>query len=188
MARCRTVWLPSVAFVCLFSAVGCSDAETRDWPERADPKTGVALRLTPETQTVKAGEPPVFTALLVNRGKNEVLLVEPGNGSECGWRTPVVEWSRRQRRGGGRCGNINSLKPDEVFTLAPGESRELKGWIGVPYLSGPGRYRVSLRYTNEPQREWSGVPLDEHDPKAWEAVRRSTPVSVVSNTVEVVVE
>jgi hypothetical protein len=177
-----------VAFVCIFGILGCSDAENHDWPERADPEAGVALRITPEAQTIKAGESPRFTAILVNEGKNEVLLVEPGDGSDCGWRTPLVAWSLRQSRNGGRCGNINALKPEEVFTLAPGASHELKGWIGQPYLPRPGRYRVALRYSNEPQREWSGVPLDEHDPKAWEALRRSTPVTAVSNTAEVVVE
>jgi hypothetical protein len=188
MLRCTTTWLLFVAFVSLSGTLGCSDAANHDWPERADPETGGALQLTPETQSIKAGQSPHFTVTLVNGGKNEVVLVEAGDGSGCGWRTPLVEWSPRQRCGGRRCGNINALKPEEVFTLRPAESRELKGWLGEPYLPNPGRYRVALRYSNEPQREWFGVPLGEHDPKAWALVRRSTPVTVVSNAVEVVVE
>src|SRR5262249_38658160 len=78
-----------------------------------------------------------------------------------------------------RCGAGNKrarkVGMGALARLAPGVSRELKGWIGEPYLSGLGRYRVALRYSNEPQLEWSGLPLGEHDPKAWEAVRRSTP-------------
>ena len=29
---------------------------------------------------------------LVNRGKADVTLIQPGDGSECGWRSPIVEW------------------------------------------------------------------------------------------------
>lgn len=187
-ARQTTRSFPVVALVFLLGNLGCSDATSHDWPERSDPATGIALRLSPETQTIKTGESPRFTVLLVNGGKKDVVLVEPGSCSDCGWRTPVIEWSRQKREHGPRCGNINDLKADEVFTLAPGQSRQLNGWVGKPYLSGLGRYRIALRYTNDPNMKWSGIPLNEHDPNAMEAIRRSTAVSVVSNTVEVVVE
>jgi hypothetical protein len=187
MVRRTVSWLLTISLINLFSILGCSDAENRDWTERADPGTGISLRLAPETQVIKVGQSPRFTATLVNGGNNEVILVEPGDGSDCGWRTPVVEWSRR-RKDVMRCGNVNPLKSDEVFTLQPGKSHELNGWVGEPYLSGPGRYRVALRYRNEPEHHQSGVTLDKDDPKALEGIRRSTPVSVVSNTVEIVIE
>jgi len=188
MTRRTVQWLPAVVFICAAVVLGCLDAEMREWTPRADLDTGVILLLAPETQVVKGDQVPRFTATLVNRGKNEVTLVEPGDGSDYGWRTPLVEWSRRRRDEGIRCGNINSLKEDEVFTLRPGESRVLTDWIGQPYRSGPARYRVSLRYKNEPNREWYGVPLGDHDAKAIERVQRSTPISTVSNAVEIVVE
>jgi hypothetical protein len=175
-------------FICLAPVLGCSDAKTHDWTPLADSDTGVVLLLGPETQTVKGDQWPRFTATLVNRGKNDVTLVEPGDGSNCGWQTPVVEWSRQAREKEMRCGNVNGLKADEAFTLRPGDVRVLSNWIGQPYLSGPGRYRVSLSYTNEPNREWLGIPLRAHDAKAMERVRRSTPVSTVSNPVEILVE
>jgi hypothetical protein len=175
-------------FFCCLPAVGCSDACTRNWPEQPDSATGLALVLSPEIQTIKCGDSPVFTATLINRGTKELLLVEPGDGSDCGWRTPIIEWSRIRRDPGGRCGNINPLELNEVFTLQPGSSRALNGWIGRPYLSGPGRYRVSLRYTNEPEKEMGGMPLGEHDASAIRAIRRSLAVTVVSNAVEIVVE
>lgn len=188
-ARQTTRWFLAAVLVCLLANIGCSDATTHDWPERSDPATGISLRLSPETQTIKTGGSPRFIVLLVNGGKKEVVLVEPGSCSDRGWRTPVIEWSRQKREHGPRCGNINALEADEVFTIAPGQSHQLNSWVGKPYLSGLGRYRIALRYTNDPNMKWSGVPLGNgHDPKAMEAIRRSTAVSVVSNTVEVIVE
>ena len=49
----------------------------------------------------------------------------------------------------------------------------------------PGNYRVRLYYDNIPDMEWSGVVLPPHDVDAMQRVRKSTPVSLVSNEVEV---
>jgi hypothetical protein len=157
------------------------------WREHADSVTGVAVELRPARQVIKAGERPSLTVTLVNRGSREVVLVEPGDGSDCGWRTPLIEWSQQEGGPHVRCGNINSLRADEVFALKPGDSRQLQRWVGGPFIPGPGRYRVAVRYTNEPSRECTGMPLSPHDPDALEAVRQSTPVSAVSNSVEIVV-
>jgi hypothetical protein len=75
-------------FMCLF--LGCSDAETREWTQQADAETEIVVILAPETQVVERDQPPRFTATLVNRGKLKVTLVEPGDGSDCGWRTPLI--------------------------------------------------------------------------------------------------
>jgi hypothetical protein len=163
-----------------------------NWPEQPDEKSGVALRISPESQFVKFGKMPKFNFTFMNHGENEVILVEPGDGSagnEFSWRTPLCEWSRHTRDTGDRfCGNINALCRDEVFSIAPGKSFQSKGgWFGCPKLSGPGRYRVSLRYENQPTRKWVGLPLGEHDPEAMALVRRSTPVVIISNQVEIIV-
>jgi hypothetical protein len=163
-------------------------AAPQDPPADAPPAPNIVLTLAPAMQTIKAGQPPRLTATLVNRRKHTVTLVEPGDGSACGWRTPLIEWSPRPPGKMARCGNINALRAKEVFTLKPGESRVLSEWIGQPHLPGAGRHKVSLRYVNEPRRKWLGLPLGDHDPGAVKAVQRSTPVTIVSNTVEVVVE
>jgi hypothetical protein len=158
------------------------------WREQPDFATGVAVELRPAQQVIKVGELPDLSVTLVNRGNREVLLVEPGDGSDCGWRTPQIEWSRSHWFRGPRCGNINALKLEEVFILKPGESRRLCDWVGVPQLTGPGRYRVAVRYTNDPDQSWSGLPLGEHEGAALQEVRGSAKVSAVSNSVEIVVE
>jgi hypothetical protein len=44
---------------------------------------------------------------------------------------------------------MNRIEPSEIFTLAPGGSRDLKEWIGSPPVV-PGTYDLSLTYRNDP--------------------------------------
>ncbi len=95
------------------------------------------------------------TLTLINDGPKPVKLVVPGDGSEAGWRTPVLSWVAKKNgkpvaeRDGGRCGMMNPIKEDEVFTLAPGERKTIAEWVGRPNVD-PGTYEVELRYTNDP--------------------------------------
>ena len=144
-------------------------------------------------------EPEQITFRLCNNGKGPVTLVMPGDGSDSSWRTPVVGWSFLPVGSGkphpthpkngvlGRCGNINTLEPHEIFVLRPGDGKDLKHWIGCSQLPPAGTYRVVFFYSNLPRMKWSGLPsIEGHDPAAMARVQESTPVSLVSN--EVVVE
>jgi hypothetical protein len=181
-------YLVGIAVAAVGAAILCTAGSSQDAPADSPRSSGLVLLLAPATQTIKAGQTPKFTATVVNRGKQTVTLVEPGDGSECGWRTPLIEWLPRRPGRVARCGNINALRANEVFTLKPGQSRALSEWIGQPPLPGPGRHKVRLRYVNEPTRPWLGAPLGKHDPEAMKAVQRSTPLAIASNSVEVVVE
>jgi hypothetical protein len=102
-------------------------------------------------------------------------------------RTPTVRWNPPMRIGG-RCGNINSLKVDEIVTLNAGESVPLTGWIGSPTLNELGRHKVSLELENLPDLEWGGVPLGQHSVVAMNRVRRTSRFKAVSNVVEIQVQ
>ena len=132
-----------------------------------------------------------------NVGAIPVTLVLPGDGSDISWRTPVIEWSLTRldlstpvvffpSTGIRRCGNINRLEPRDVFTIKPGENQEISQWVRLPYGMPPGKYSVVFHYSNVPDMKWQGVPLGKHDPAAMRQVKRSTPISLVSN--EVIVE
>jgi hypothetical protein len=54
-------------------------------------QAGLELRLKTSTTHVKGGK-AVWEVRIVNCGKKTVTLVQPGDGSDCGWRTPIVEW------------------------------------------------------------------------------------------------
>lgn len=170
-------------FLVIATLAGCPILQWLSWVEHADIATGVALVLSPDRQSIRAGEVPTLTATLINRGSQEVTLVKPGDGSECAWRTPLVEWSAGDALPRLRCGNMNALQADEVFTLGSGESCLLDFWY-IPRFSRPGRYSLAMRYTNFPK-----IVLREEairDPMA-RRMRQSTRVSTVSNKVEVVV-
>lgn len=116
---------------------------------KAKTSCGLRAELSP-------GAPNMGSQLtLINEGARPVKLVVPGDGSEAGWRTPVLSWVAKKNgkpvkeRGGGRCGMMNPIKEDEVFTLAPGERRTISEWVGRPDVD-PGTYEVELRYTNDP--------------------------------------
>jgi hypothetical protein len=122
-----------------------------------------------------------FTAHLVNNGWRTETVVLPGDGSESGWRTPIVQWTPALMVC--RCGNINGLKPDEVIDLAPGDRVKLEG-IAYPGLK-PGLNRVRLELIHQPGMRFRGIALDDHDPEAMKKVRQSSPFRVTSNVVEV---
>lgn len=134
---------------------------------------------------------PQFELTLTNRGETAVTLVQPGDGSNCGWRTPHLKWQwtadhDRKPLTEARCGNINSLKAGEVFTLNPGESKVMKDWIQSA-IPGPGNYKVKVTYINDPQAKFRGIELGNHNAAEMEKVRASTPLSVESNTLDITV-
>src|SRR5262249_11969623 len=85
----------------------------------------------------------------------------------------------------GRCGNINALRPEEVFELKPGGVQSLGDWIPPVWVTQTGMYRLRLRYQNDPSLKWSGIPLGAHDPGAMKRVQASTPCTALSNEVVV---
>ena len=154
----------------------------------------LTLRFVADTQVVTVDESPTVKLYITNNGKDTVTLVHPGDGSEVGWRTPAVQWSileagdRTEHYAGrgsehrlSRCGNIESLRWDDVFRLAPGETQEMKVWL--PRFEAPGQYRVQFFYVNRPWMEWSGVELGMHNPIAMWRVKHSTACSLNSNEI-----
>jgi hypothetical protein len=148
----------------------------------------VSLELKADQTTVKRGEEIRWTAELVNRGQRAVTLVQPGDGSTYGWRTPYIGWKtdgEGPRGIGLRCGNINQLTKEEIIVLQPGERVALSEWIDSPSLAESGKHTVTLHYINHPRIRWKGLPLGEQDPAAMRQVRQSDRVIAESNAVEI---
>ena len=161
------------------------------WPLIAQ---DLVLSVSAPAKPVHVGDHSSFAVTVSNRGPKSVTLVEPGDGSDCKLRTPVVGWSilpadaKAKRhpkepppfRGPRMCGNINPLKLSEVFTLQPGESRRLGAWTGDPDFAQPGRYRVVFYYQNIPKLPTGGLPLGPHDDGVVGQIRKSTRCRLVS--------
>jgi len=94
---------------------------------------------------------------------------------------------------------IDPLRPGEVIRLPFGQTRELTGWIPPIEISAAGTYQISLRYTNDPYREWASVyrpprrilspfpSFRDHDSAEMKRVRTSTPCDLKSAPVEIAV-
>ena len=153
----------------------------------------VELTLRAERDRIRPDDPALVHFTLKNAGTEPVSLVRPGDGSDVGWRTPILEWSVTNRtnpeakpRMWGRCGNINPLGPGEVFTLRRGQLITFTAYVhDIPFDPAPGTYDVTLTYTNDPKMQWGGEPLGMHSFFEMRRVRSSTPVSVTSNTVTI---
>ena len=154
----------------------------------------LSLLLSAKNSVLRLGEDPSIQIHITNNGNETVTLVHPGDGSESGWRTPVVQWSILEAGDPAehpaqpdsdlkvdRCGNVNALGWDEVFRIAPGESKELKEWL--PPFRKPGSYRVKFLYANRPSIEWKGIVMGMHNPAAMLRVRHSTEATLASNEV-----
>ena len=98
-----------------------------------------------------------ITGELTNNGSKSIKLVLPGDGSDNGWRTPYIKWSVVEYKdahinphefkfqGGMRCGNVNSLKSNDIIELLPNQSVTLDEWIGYPQIPHKsGKYMVRL--------------------------------------------
>lgn len=141
---------------------------------------GVSLTLSAELQNGTTR----FRGVLKNGGPRPVTLIQPGDGSEAGWRTPILTWQVKTLSGtpvapsrGARCGNMNQLDASEVFPLRPGEQVALDRWLGRPFVPD-GRYVVRLVYENDPNR--LGRDGSMAAPLVQKAFRTSTPCRVQS--------
>jgi hypothetical protein len=159
------------------------------------PACGVELHLRARTDVVEAAYQQLntwsaFEIELVNTGDRPVTLVMPGDGSGNGRRTPVLRWSVSpdlEKVQVMYCGNINPLRPGEVFTLAPGERKRLREWVPPIFGAANRTYTVRLSYINDPALQWGGLELGPHDPATMQRVRESTPCQAVSNDVSITV-
>ena len=153
------------------------------------------LRVISASYPVQLDRKKEVRAVITNRGQAPATLVMPGDGSYSAWRTPIVAWSTQRADNRAvahtplsirprlrKCGNLDRLTQDQVFTLRPGESKVI---AAAPLFPGPGRYRIVYFYRNIPNLKWHGSYT--FDPGTMDRVRQSTPCSLVSNELIVTV-
>ena len=157
---------------------------------------GLVLTLS-GPHTIHVGEYADFAVTISNRGPHSVSLVQPGDGSNCRMRTPVIGWSVLSSDAKGQkhpqvappfhgvrtCGMINAIKRSEVFSLTPGASIRLANWTADPKFETPGKFRLVFYYENIPDLKIAGFPLGPHDDDVLGQIKRSTRCRLVSEEV-----
>lgn len=182
----RAKWIATALLLaaCL-SGVPPASAAPRDSP-------GLSVKLSAESTTLHVMETPKVHITITNGGREPVVLVRPGDGSKRDLRTPLVRWFVGPVPGKGHpegillsvmpCDNIAPLRPEEVFTLAPGESETFSTYAWATF-SKPGKYRMRYEYENRPAMEWGGIVNGGHDEATMRRVRESTACKLTSNEV-----
>ena len=96
------------------------------------------------------------TVQIINTGSMTITLVEPGDGSDVGWRTPILSWqvqlvgSVYKPQGRALCASFNAMRPEEIFELKPGEARLFSAWVPSVGFTQAGTYKLRLKYENVP--------------------------------------
>jgi len=138
--------------------VGASLEEQRR--ERIEQDLGIQLSLSGR-RVFEPGQPIPVRAMLVNRGLGRRWVVEPGDGSDMGWREPYVYFTARREQAPGvwvdveverysRCGNFDHRWDQAVVALGPGGTLAIDRWLIAPdrglELQIPGRVRLYAHY------------------------------------------
>lgn len=153
------------------------------------------LRLAgPERMT--STDHPTLSATLrnVSRSRNHHIVLS-GDGSDAGWRDPVISfsafidegdgcWRVLERQAIGRCGLFDPDWTDEVVELRAGAKRSLDPLWGFPAFAWrPGKVRLFLHYS------WTGGAASKGGATSVDLGRmaREKPYELVSNPIEFVV-
>jgi hypothetical protein len=200
----RLRWLSGLLAVASLgiAAVRADDARLGERGEAA-PDVTTARDLTLRIATTKTeyttGEAIQLKVTITNRGPTPVTLVQPGDGSESGWRTPIIGWSvlsaddEKARHPEtmpkigqiGRCKNRNPFSLEELLVLKPGETKTIDyEWAALPV--GEGKQRVVFFYQNDPAVKWKGVSAD--DPALLARVKDTIPCLLRSNEISIKVK
>lgn len=164
-------------------------------PARRMSTCGVALRLDALDEPVPASHGAVHPASILmarveNRGDATVTLVRPGDGSDEGVRTPVVELAFRPSREarsilpGGRTCAREPPRAGDLLILRPGEACILSSRLSGPGLRRSASHRVRMTYRNHPSMPWISV-IEAPTPEVVELIRSSTPCRMRSNEVTI---
>ena len=185
----------AVLVLALPSTVGASASSREPAGSEAD-SVVVTLHVALPTNPVEVGSSVSTIATLSNVGRVAATIIQPGDGSRWGWRTPFVGWSLIREGddaehpdawpgppAGWRCGNVNGLWRDQIVTLYPGQSVTLSSWCNLGVIDEPGEYRAVMYYWNRP--DFGPTAIHSYHESVLPHIRASTPLELVSNEVVV---
>lgn len=205
-----TAALAATAIVAL-TAVGVVRAEDKPPETKAPakrrepgpPPAGLVLRAEAAATTVLPGAPLRVKVVLANESKQAIQVVRPGDGSDAGWREPVVNWTAHSVAADGtetriertpllRCGNFAAEWTRDVVSLAAGATLDITDEFGWPTnrfdFQTAGRVRLRAEYEYR-----AGADARRADGKSGGtidtgAMGATAPFRLVSNPVDIEVK
>lgn len=167
--------------------------------------------LTSDRETYAVGEKLDLAVRLYNETAETLPLIGSLDASDAEWRYPYCAFTVT-RDGepfapdlGGRCGNMNDLRAEDVVEVAPGAAFDpyerldsygfFEHWLFYTALEEPGEYRITFHYSTDTEGEegfMGDLGWQTEDPKLpaelSALVRRVPRFSISSNEVVVRVE
>jgi len=189
---------PPVQFFFLLVLVTCATTVRAVETGAPVPGSDLAIHLSVANEVMTVSTYPEITITLINHGTRKATLVLPGDGSERGWRTPIIGWAVKSSddltpypkevplNTRPRCGDMNALERSEIISLDPGTSVTLSS-AERPRLITPGRFHIRFYYLNVPNCGWNGGDLGHASDDAMQAMRASTPCFIISDELSVTV-
>lgn len=162
----RTMHFAAIGGLLLYSV--CAHAQVN--PLAADPQlpqrkaalSRLILHLVNETPTIRWGESPKISISVENRGKTTVRLIQPGDGSLYGWRTPIIGWSvvhagsprvtRSEKLPPFESGQCGVMEPSLIIlSIASLKRSDIAAGSTIPVgqLQREGKYRIAFYYIND---------------------------------------
>jgi hypothetical protein len=161
--------------------------------------------LTVAKKTYKPGETPELKVAIVNKTRKDVYLIGSLDASDLKWRSPHCYFSIERPNkdplpGGGRCGNMNSLRENDFVLVKSGESFDPYqsidgyGFFG-PYIMGnkdafkaPGTYKITFHYSTKSTKIGDYLGDGSTNEKLLALFMQMPHIELTSNTVEIEVK
>lgn len=155
----------------------------------------LVLEVTGPTHATATDLPAVSGKLRNVSRRRAHAIVLPGDGSEVGWRDPVISFTAFIDEGDGcwqvlppavvgRCGLFDPDWSDEIVALRPGTTRSIDPLWASPFFAWrPGKVRLFVHYAwtgGEATKSRGGGGIS-FDPRA---MRREAPYELISNPIE----
>lgn len=137
---------------------------------------------------------------MTNLSQSALEFVKPGDGSESGWREPLIlysaekkvegQWRALERHQPRRCGLYNPAWHDDFVKLKPGNTLSIGDWVPGPeayFDLSPGLYRFRVHYDYAQGQHGKGESGVSGAQWLRPELRRIPAFQLVSNPVEITI-
>jgi hypothetical protein len=171
---------------------------------KSDSNTDFECRLIVNKTVFKVGEMPEFKVEIKNLTSNDVYLIGSLDASEEKWRMPhsyfTIEKPFKESNSLiGRCGNMNTLRPEDFKLVKPNEvfdpytNIDDYGYFSSFKISNPenfskpGKYKIQFHYSTKSNdiKDFMGDDYQTDKKKLKDLLERVPKIELSSNVIEI---